>query len=194
MKLFIALSMIFIASGYCELLSDPKFKKPESNWHLRKGKEYKNIKETYKKGEFTLNSPAPSSRIYLCLYAEANLTEGEIYKLQVEVKTPGSGAISYGYGTYGDIFAPKGKKRTKKTRSKETKGENLGLLAATDELSTNWKTHTCYFKVKPKKSDLNTYLKVFLGEYMGEFKMRNPSITKVDNLPTSVKLGIIDVQ
>ena len=109
--LAILLSVIFTISVYGEILADPEFKKPESNWHLRKGKEYRQIQETYKKGEFTMTSPAPSSRTYLCLLTPADLEEGEVYKVQMEVKTSGSGVITYGYGTFGKIFAEKVKKQ-----------------------------------------------------------------------------------
>ena len=113
----------------------------------------------------------------------------------MEVKTSGSGVITYGYGTFGEIFADKGKKQKgKKARSKDTKGGNLGLMVGTEEMSSEWKTHTCYFKVKAKKSELNTYVKVFLGEYMGEFKMRKPSVVKAESPPDVGKKGIIEIQ
>ena len=76
--LAVLLSVMFTCSIYGEMLADPEFKKPESNWHLRKGKEYKKVKESYKKGEFTMTSPAPSSRTYLCLLTPADLEEGDI--------------------------------------------------------------------------------------------------------------------
>ena len=51
-----------------------------------------------------MSSPAASARTYLVLFAEAPLEEGEIYKFNVEVKTPGSGLVGYVYGTYGDFL------------------------------------------------------------------------------------------
>ena len=193
-KVIMIFVLMFTATIYGEIISDPMFKNPDTNWKLRKGKEYKQVKELYKKGEFSMVSPAASARTYLVLFTEAQLEEGEVYKFQVEVKTPGSGLVGYAYGTYGDIFAEDKKiKGGKRARSKDEKGQNLGLMVETEDLSSEWKIHTCHFKVKPKKSEMNTYMKIMLGEYQGEFKLRNPSLVKAENAPSVKGKGVLEV-
>lgn len=195
--IFVILALMLSPLKADNLISDPEFKKVEENWHLRKSKEYKVIKESYKKGVFSFHTPSSSSKTYLALYHQVELEEGASYMFKAEVKADGQGAITYAYGTYGDIFGDKKSKKKGKGGSKESdKGQNLGLMAMTSETSSEWKEHICYFTVKAKKSSLNTYMKVLLGEYQGDYAMRNPQLLKVDVVPPGAKKrrGSIEVK
>ncbi|WDE97865.1 hypothetical protein PQO03_18735 [Lentisphaera profundi] len=187
-------SAVILEAGTANLISDPAFKKAEDNWFLRKSKEYKSVKETYKKGIFSFFTPASSAKTYLALYHQLELEEGEKYMFTVEVKTKGEGVITYGYGTYGDIFGGKQKKKKVKSK-KEQKGQNLGLMASRTDFSPEWKEHVCYFTVRKKTSDLPTFIKVLLGEYQGDFAMRNPQLIKIDSLPSGVtQRGSVEIK
>ncbi|MDD7985436.1 hypothetical protein PQO01_10790 [Lentisphaera marina] len=194
--LMIVLLMFSLQAKDENLISDPSFKKAENNWHLRKSKEYKSIKEQYKKGVFSFHTPSSSSKTYLAFYHAVELDEGESYIFSAEVKADGQGAVTYAYGTYGDLFSKKKTKKKTKGRSKdEDKGQNLGLMAPTSEFSSEWKTHLCYFTVKEKTSSLGTYMKILLGEYQGDFTLRNPQLIKVESVPSQAKKrGLIEVK
>jgi hypothetical protein len=198
-KIFLLMSLLLLTSLQAKdenLISDPSFKKVEENWHLRKSKEYKSVKEVYKKGVFSFYTPASSSKTYLAFYHQVELEEGMHYKFIVEVKAGGQGAITYAYGTYGDLFSKKKTKRKSKGRSKdEDKGQNLGLMVSTSEFASEWKTHICYFTAKEKTSSLNVYMKILLGEYQGDFSLRNPQLFKVESIPGEAKKrGSVEVK
>ena len=178
-----------LRAGTGNLISDPEFKKAEDHWFLRKSKEYKSVKETYKRGVFSFFTPASSAKTYLALYHQVELEEGEKYMFTVEVKAKGEGVI-----TYGDIFGAKIKKKKVKSK-KEQKGQNLGLMASLTDFSPEWKRHVCYFTVRKKTSDLPTFMKVLLGEYQGDFAMRNPQLIKLDALPRGVtQRGSVEIK
>ncbi|WDE96440.1 hypothetical protein PQO03_00485 [Lentisphaera profundi] len=183
MKLSILTLFIFtslFAYGEKNLFKDPEFKDPKKSWHLSKRAEYKNITPSYKRGVFHIVTVSSSSGQYLSLLTPVDLEVGQTYEIRMDLSAKGEGAIALYYGAYGDEEKSKGKKRDKK--KSEEKNEGLGLKESITDFTAEFKTYTYHFTVleRRRSGDRQSSVRINLGDYMGDFKIKNLSLTKSD--------------
>ena len=184
MKYLFSFLILLSSVSFAEnLLSDPEFKKPKDHWRVSRRAEYKKVVESYKRGIFHIAPNFSSSTQYLSLITPLDLEVGQTYELKYELCASGQGQINVTYGAYGDPV--KGKK--KKQNSGKFKNENLGLKKEITEFPADFTTQSYIFTVEERKrsGDRQRSLRFWLGSFTGDFKIKNLSLTKSDQVAST---------
>lgn len=172
-KLFLLLC--FICGGALQaenLFADFDVKK---DWKIKKTNEYEKIKPTYKKGAIGFVTKHSSESYYFRISTEKELQQGQTYDFSFNAQAKGEGTIYVGYAAR----PPKGKIQP------------LGLRASFSA-APQWKTYKCTFTVVEKKeSNAVASFIVSMGEFKGQFDLKDLKLVKSDHTGKISKKGVI---
>jgi len=147
----------------------------KEDWKIKKTSEYDKVKTTYKKGAIGFVTKHTSNSSYLTISTQKELRSGQTYDLSFQAQAKGQGNIHVGYAAR----PPKGKIQP------------LGLRASFSAAPA-WKTYKCTFTVPEKKlSNAVSVFIVALGEFKGQFNLKDLKLGKSDHKGTLSKKGLI---
>ncbi|EDM27054.1 hypothetical protein LNTAR_07414 [Lentisphaera araneosa HTCC2155] len=173
-KLFIVMSLLCVSSLHAENLF-AKFD-VKKDWKIKRTDEYSKIKPTYKKGAIGFVTKHTSESYYFRISTEKELKTGQTYDLSFNAQAKGEGDIYVSYAAR----PPKGKIQV------------LGLRTIFSA-APQWKTYKCTFTV-PEKKESNAVASfiVSIGEFKGQFNLKDLKLVKSDHTGKISKKGLIE--
>ncbi|EDM29620.1 hypothetical protein LNTAR_17758 [Lentisphaera araneosa HTCC2155] len=169
-----------------ELLKDASFKKADKYWFMKKTNEYKQVKESFKKGIFSTETKHSSEAPYYFLLSQTKLSVGKYYRFTFSIKAKGEGDLSVCYRNINDVFNKKPGK----------KGRKLAIMGLKQTFSPDntWQTYECYFQAQENPtSGYIDCLCLMMGAYTGDIQFKDLSLEEAQNPPEikNVKFGLI---
>ena len=185
MKSLLTILIIALASSNSfadNLFKDPEFKKPKDYWHVGKRADYKKVVPSFKKGIFHIAPNFSSSSQYLSVLTPVDLEVGQTYEIKFDLCATGEGDVGLYYGAFGDDEKAKSKKKS----TNKYKNEGLGLKEIITDFPAKFTTKAYTFTVleRRRSGDRQRSIRINLGNFAGDFKIKNLSLTKTDQVPT----------